>query len=157
MASQTDRKPARKPSIKRSSTKANPVAKKPSPIAPKKLTPIVKVLPKKATQTKLALKKNEAKAPPKAKAIVADKATVVKVKKLKLVRDSFTIPKDEYVALQKLKERAIKLTKPAKKGELLRAGLFALSHMQDTAFLATLAAIPALKTGRPKGAKILKK
>ena len=80
-----------------------------------------------------------------------------KVKKVRLVRDSFTIPKDEYLALQKLKERAIGLTKPAKKGELLRAGLLALANMPDAAFLATLAAIPALKTGRPQGAKASKK
>jgi hypothetical protein len=153
MASQT----ARQPALKRSSTKTRPLVKKPTPIASKKLTPIVKVVPKKAIQIKRDLKTNEAKASTTAKAVITDKAVASKVKKVKLVRDSFTIPKDEYAALQKLKERAIGLTKPAKKGELLRAGLFALANMQDAAFLATLAAIPALKTGRPKGLKASKK
>ncbi len=76
-----------------------------------------------------------------------------KVKKSKLVRDSFTIPKNEFLALQQLKIRAIALASPAKKGELLRAGLQALTHLADAAFIAALKAIPALKTGRPKGGK----
>jgi hypothetical protein len=82
---------------------------------------------------------------------------VKKLKKTKLIRDSFTIPKDEFIALQKLKERAVLLAKPAKKGELLRAGLLALSSMPDTVFLSSLSAVTTLKTGRPKGAKSDKK
>ena len=73
----------------------------------------------------------------------------VKLKKLKLVRDSFTIPKVEYRVLDTLKQRAGKLTHPAKKSELLRAGVKALAAMSDASFLATLKAVPAIKTGRP--------
>lgn len=72
-----------------------------------------------------------------------------KVKKSKLVRDSFTIPKVEYSVLDELKQRAGKLTRPVKKSELLRAGIKALAAMSDAAFLATLKAVPAIKTGRP--------
>ena len=70
--------------------------------------------------------------------------------KHKLVRDSFTIPKDEYLVLAGLKERATQLRRPTKKSELLRAGVAALHAMSDRAFLATLAKVPSLKTGRPK-------
>lgn len=70
--------------------------------------------------------------------------------KHKLVRDSFTIPKNEYVVLQELKQRAVTLAHPAKKGELLRAGIRGLSALSDKAFLVALAAVPSLKTGRPK-------
>ena len=70
--------------------------------------------------------------------------------KHKLVRDSFTIPKSEYVVLADLKVRAANLTRPIKKGELLRAGIAALHAMTDKAFLAALNAVPSLKTGRPK-------
>jgi hypothetical protein len=70
-------------------------------------------------------------------------------KKPKLVRDSFTMPKDEYQAIDSLKERAIHLKRNAKKSELLRAGIMALSAMNDASFAAILAKVPALKTGRP--------
>ena len=72
-----------------------------------------------------------------------------KVKKTKLVRDSFTIPKTEYNVLDELKQRAGRLANPAKKSELLRAGIKALAAMSDVAFLAAVQAVPAIKTGRP--------
>lgn len=76
-----------------------------------------------------------------------------KVKKPKLVRDSFTIPKAEYTVLDELKQRAGKLASPVKKSELLRAGVKALAAMSDPAFLAALKAVPAIKTGRPAKTK----
>ena len=76
-----------------------------------------------------------------------------KVKKPKLVRDSFTIPKDEYAGIDALKMRAAALSHPAKKSELLRAGLKALAGMSDSALRAALKAVPAIKTGRPKSDK----
>lgn len=72
-----------------------------------------------------------------------------KAKKPKLVRDSFTIPKDEYAAIDVLKERSSKLGKGAKKSELLRAGLKLLSALPDAALLEALQAVPSIKTGRP--------
>ena len=76
----------------------------------------------------------------------ADKADAPKNK---LVRDSFTIPKAEYAVLNELKQRATRLTQPAKKSEILRAGIELLKGLSDSAFLAALAAVPNLKTGRP--------
>ncbi|MHB8949948.1 MAG: hypothetical protein ACYC4S_12900 [Rhodoferax sp.] len=73
-----------------------------------------------------------------------------KDKKPKLVRDSFTIPKAEYTVLDELKLRSGKLLASAKKSEFIRAGIKALAAMSDTAFLAALKAVPAIKTGRPK-------
>jgi hypothetical protein len=71
--------------------------------------------------------------------------------KPKLVRDSFTIPKSEYTVLERLKLRAANLARPAKKSELLRAGIAVLHALNDKAFLAALSGVPSLKTGRPKG------
>ena len=76
-----------------------------------------------------------------------------KPKKPKLVRDSFTIPKIEYVVLEALKLRAAKLTRAVKKSELLRAGIKALAALSDAAFLNALEKVPAIKTGRPAAAK----
>ncbi|MEN9903598.1 MAG: hypothetical protein RLZZ555_163 [Pseudomonadota bacterium] len=72
-----------------------------------------------------------------------------KEKKSKLVRDSFTIPKDEYAAIDELKSRALTLGVAIKKSELLRAGLMALASMSDARLKTALAAVPTLKTGRP--------
>jgi hypothetical protein len=82
-----------------------------------------------------------------AKAEKSDKAD--KAKKPKLVRDSFTIPKAEYLVLTQLKQRAALAGAEAKKSELLRAGIQALARMDDAAFRAALAAVPTIKTGRP--------
>lgn len=79
-------------------------------------------------------------------------AKPAKVKKPKLVRDSFTIPKDEYGVLAELKQRCAKLEHPAKKSELLRAGIKALAGMSDKSLLTALKAVPSIKTGRPKKA-----
>lgn len=72
-----------------------------------------------------------------------------KPKKPKLVRDSFTIPKPEYAVLEELKQRAARAGAPAKKSELLRAGIKALASMDEAQFLAAMGTVPALKTGRP--------
>lgn len=72
-----------------------------------------------------------------------------KLKKSKLVRDSFTIPKIEYSVLDELKQRAARAGSPAKKSEILRAGIKALAGMSDAAFVASLRSVPAVKTGRP--------
>jgi len=73
-------------------------------------------------------------------------------KKPKLVRDSFTIPKQEFAAIDTLKTRAIGLGTSVKKSELLRAGLMVLQGLNDAAFKAALATVPTLKTGRPAAA-----
>lgn len=82
-------------------------------------------------------------------AIKVAPAKPAKLKKPKMVRDSFTFPKAEYAVLDGLKMRAAKLGNPAKKTELLRAGIKAIAAMQDAAFVATLKSVPSLKTGRP--------
>jgi hypothetical protein len=69
--------------------------------------------------------------------------------KVKPVRDSFTFPKNEYLVIDTLKKRAVALGHPAKKSELLRAGIKALAAMADAAFTGAIRQVPAIKTGRP--------
>ena len=78
-----------------------------------------------------------------------------KPRKPKLVRDSFTIPKTEYTVLEDLKQRAAKAGTLAKKSEILRAGIKALSAMDDASFRTAMNAVPAIKTGRPAGTSAL--
>ncbi|NDF44217.1 MAG: hypothetical protein EB125_00570 [Betaproteobacteria bacterium] len=112
------------------------------------------VATKKATAKKSTVKKAIAPlATPKktAKASAAVQAT--KTKKTKLVRDSFTIPKNEYVVIDSLKKRAIASGQAVKKSELLRAGIKALAAMSEIQFKAALSNVPPIKTGRPKKSK----
>lgn len=133
---------------------AKPVVAKPAPAKAEVTKPaskkaaLKKAAPKKAPVKKAAAKRPLSKAFAPAK---AEKAA--KPKKPKLVRDSFTIPKAEYLVLDELKQRAAKLTRPAKKSELLRAGVKALAALTDAAFLTALEQVPAIKTGRPSSAK----
>lgn len=80
---------------------------------------------------------------------MASQSNKTSPKKPKLVRDSFTIPKTEFAAIDQLKTRAIALGSSVKKSELLRAGLMVLQGLNDAAYKAALAAVPTLKTGRP--------
>jgi hypothetical protein len=91
-----------------------------------------------------------AKAMPKAAPAAEAPVKPAKAHKPKLVRDSFTMPKDEYQVLDALKRRALGLEKHVRKSELLRAGIQALAAMNDRAFLKALGGVPTLKTGRPK-------
>lgn len=128
-----------------------PVAKKAaSSKTTAKKSPIAKTVPvKPPVVKKAAVKKTPVKRPlPKAFAPAKAEKTV-KGKKPKLVRDSFTIPKAEYVVLEELKQRGARLTRPVKKSELLRAGIKALLAMSDAAFLTALQQVPTIKTGRP--------
>ena len=70
-------------------------------------------------------------------------------KKVKLVRDSFSLPKAEYASIDALKKRAMSMGVSVKKSELLRAGLMWLNGASDSALKAALTAVPTLKTGRP--------
>lgn len=79
----------------------------------------------------------------------ASAASQDKNRKMKLVRDSFTMPKGEYAAIDALKARAARLGRPAKKSEMLRAGVQVLTAMPDAQFLASLSGLAAIKTGRP--------
>lgn len=126
--------------------KAIKPAKAAKPAASAATKPAKKVEAKKAPAAKKAV---APKAPKAAAPVVAKVSKDVKAKKPKLVRDSFTIPKAEYLVLDTLKERALKLSREVKKSELLRAGIKALAALSDTALLAALSAVPTIKTGRP--------
>ncbi len=108
---------------------------------------------RKTTTAKSPIKAAPVKAAPAKPAKPVKTAKPVKAKKPKLVRDSFTIPKDEYVVIDSLKIRAGKLGQAVKKSELLRAGVKALAAMSDIQFKAALSNVPTIKTGRPKSSK----
>jgi len=80
---------------------------------------------------------------------LAKEAKAVKKPKLKVVRDSFTMPQSEYQKIAEIKELCLKAGLPVKKSEVLRAGLQALSAMAEAQMLNTLNGLDKIKTGRP--------
>jgi hypothetical protein len=105
----------------------------------------VKAPAKKPTPTKIVAPKPVASAAKNA----VPKPVKLKVEKVKMERDSFTMPKSEYAQFGVLKERLLKLGQPAKKSELLRAGIMQLTAMTDAALKAAMTKVPTIKTGRP--------
>lgn len=138
--------PAAQPAKAVKSTKPATTAAK-APKASKAAKPAKKAATEKAPASKPGAATKPAKA---ATAVKPGKAPETKGKKPKLVRDSFTIPKDEYAVLDTLKDRATALAHPVKKSELLRAGLKVLAGLSDSALRSALQAVPSIKTGRPK-------
>lgn len=122
------------------------VARK-APAAARKAAPAKPVVAKPAASLPAPQAAKPVATPAAAKPAKVDKTD--KRKKPKMVRDSFTMPKDEYAVIEALKERALRVGAAAKKSELLRAGIKALAALSDAAFLAAVKAVPTLKTGRP--------
>lgn len=82
-----------------------------------------------------------------AKEVKAPKAE--KKPKLKVVRDSFTMPQSEYQKIAELKEICLKDGLQVKKSEVLRAGLKALCAMDAEQIKIALNGLDKIKTGRP--------
>jgi hypothetical protein len=77
------------------------------------------------------------------------KSAKLKTPKLKMISDSFTIPKNDYELFSVVKERLNKLGQPAKKNELIRAGIAQITAMTDTNLKSALRKVPSIKTGGP--------
>jgi hypothetical protein len=108
-------------------TVAKPVVKKP-PVARKRAAP------------KVAVAKPEKKIKKEKK--IEDK--------VKVVRDSFTMPQADYDLIAEIKQKALKAGLHVKKSELLRAGLQALSKLSAAQLKQAVANLEKIKTGRPK-------
>jgi hypothetical protein len=68
-----------------------------------------------------------------------------------LVRDSFTMPEQEYAVLGAVKQACLKAGFEVKKSELLRIGVALLGQLDAASLRAVLGSLPQLKTGRPPG------
>ena len=131
-------KPSAKPPVK---TVAKPAAKAPAQVAPKATV-------RGATQ---AAKRAAAKEPASTPAAApASPEKPVKPAKVRLVRDSFTMPEVDFALVAVLKARALGMGRATKKSELLRAGLQLLNQQEPKVLLAALDRLQPIKTGRPK-------
>ena len=83
-------------------------------------------------------------------AVAAPAPVKEKVKKAKLVRDSFTMPETEYAVLSHVKKACLSAGIEAKKSQLLRVGLLLLSTTDVVTLKTLIANLEPLKAGRPK-------
>lgn len=67
----------------------------------------------------------------------------------KVVRDSFTMPEDDYALIEKAQRRFMRAAITMNKGEVLRAGLHALEQLNSAELKELSAKVEKVKTGRP--------
>ena len=94
-----------------------------------------------------------ARAPDKAAAEAVVPSTAKKPKrenKKKVVRDSFTMPQNEYVRIAQIKNACLKAKMHVKKSEILRAGLILLAELKVAQLKRVLGSLEKIKTGRPR-------
>ncbi|MBC3919689.1 hypothetical protein H8L32_19590 [Undibacterium sp. CY18W] len=170
MATATSKKPNPVNSVVASTPKK--VAVRKSPVAAVKKAVVAKSVSVEKTAPKLAPKPAPKAKPapvtkpaPAPKAVKAAEVKVVvpaakliavpveKVKKAKLVRDSFTMPESEYAALGAVKKACLKAGVEVKKSQLLRIGVALLSKTDVPALKKLIAGLAPLKAGRPKKEK----
>lgn len=70
--------------------------------------------------------------------------------RVKVVRDSFTMPQADYDLIANLKEKALGAGLQVKKSELLRAGLLALDKLSVAQLKRAVTGLEKIRTGRPK-------
>lgn len=120
--------------------KKKPVAAKAAPRrAPAKKPAMVaarRPQAKTAAAAPVSAPKDSAKKPPK--------------QRLRLVRDSFTMPEPDFALIAALKSRTMAAQRETKKSELLRAGLHVLMALDDDMLVSALGRLQPLKLGRPK-------
>jgi len=136
-------KPARKTAAPK--VLAAPAAKPAAKSVKVASKPAAKTVVKPVAKPKAAPKAAKASAAPAAAATAKPQRI-----KEKLVRDSFTMPRADFALIHQLKERALGFRRAIKKSELLRAGLQALSALEDRALQVMLDKLTAIKAGRPK-------
>lgn len=124
-----------------SAAKPKPAAAKPlaRPVAVKAPKPLAKAV-------KPAAKPAEK---PAADAKAAKDPKALKKPKLKVVRDSFTMPHSEYLKIAEIKAIGLKAGLQVKKSEVLRAGVIALCAMDEAQLKQALSGLDKIKTGRP--------
>lgn len=70
--------------------------------------------------------------------------------KIKVIRDSFTMPQNDHAKIAELKQLCLKTGMKVKKSELLRAGLHALVKLSAAQLKVALSGLEKIETGRPR-------
>lgn len=133
---------------------AKPAAKKSAAAPAAKLAQAAARTAAKSAAKSVAKPARKAAAPtlakPAAKAVAAPaRAQPAPGARPTLVRDSFTMPEQEYAVLGAVKQACLKAGFEVKKSELLRVGVALLGQLDIASLRAVLGGLPQLRTGRP--------
>lgn len=148
MVTSAPRKSSAKPSVRAAVKAAVAPAKK--SVTPKSAMPIKSAAAAGKSTTSRSATKPGAQKIPKARA-------AEKIKKAKLVRDSFTMPETEYAALGEVKKACLKAGFEVKKSELLRIGVALVRKLSLSTLKKEAGALAPLKPGRPRKEKAAEK
>ncbi|KQY11918.1 hypothetical protein ASD28_04680 [Massilia sp. Root133] len=149
-AAKTPVKTAAKPAAKKAvATKAAP-AKKVAAVKKAAVAP-AKPVRAKAAPTPAKVAREAARAIAAPVKTTRAKAAPAPAVRPHLVRDSFTMPEQEYAVLATVKQACLKAGFEVKKSELLRMGVALLGQLDTASLRAVLDSLPQLKTGRPPG------
>jgi hypothetical protein len=99
-----------------------------------------------ATETKEAVETVE----------IEEKTDIKKRKsaKVKVIRDSFSFPEQDYLKISELKKTCLAAGIHVKKGEILRAGLHILTKLNLAELTQAVEQVEKVQTGRPTSSKI---
>ncbi len=122
---------------------------KPSPTAESSVAKVPITVVKKTDTPSNTASKEAKTTPPVAKDETKKQSKKDKPKKIKMIRDSFTLPEGDYAKLAELKKKCLEAGVHVKKSELMRAGLLRLSKLNRPALLQAVAQVEIIKTGRP--------
>jgi hypothetical protein len=152
-AAKTPVKTAAKPAAKKAAASKAAPAKKAAAVKKAVAAP-AKTVRAKPASTPLKIAREAARAiaaPVKSTRAKAAPAPVAPSARPHLVRDSFTMPEQEYAVLATVKQACLKAGFEVKKSELLRIGVALLGQLDTASLRAVLDGLPQLKTGRPPG------
>ena len=90
--------------------------------------------------------------------LAAEKQTEVTqteaVPQKKVVRDTFTMPTEDYELIGIIQQRCLQSAYNATRSEIVRAGIKLLNELSDEKLLQALKAVEKIKTGRPSRKKV---
>lgn len=66
-----------------------------------------------------------------------------------IIRETFSLPPDESARIDAMRMRAAKADVMLNRSEIIRAGIAALTQLDEAPFLTSANNVPQLKTGRP--------
>ena len=108
--------------------------------------------PQPAVQTEQATEFTEAVAAINTEEVPANKKR--KTAKIKVIRDSFSFPEQDYRKISELKKACLAAGVHVKKSEVLRAGLNLLIQLNPSELTQVLEQVEKVQTGRPSASKV---
>jgi hypothetical protein len=135
-------------SKQQSKTPAAEDLEKTEPSAEKKIT-------KKVSKKPLAAEPSEVTETKNTDETVEGEASAKKSKpvKAKVIRDSFSFPKQDYLKISELKKTCLTAGIHVKKGEILRAGLHLLTQLNLDELKKAIDQVEKIQTGRPNSSE----